>query len=175
MIYSSLINNYLSPFAEEADQYLLKFRQSHSAADLLAPLDRAADLKVLVIGEAISQCLFRAFAQITLIGPIGVGDYEGGHFFEPHAFALGGEADPIDNLAQDGFVQGGGQGIGFGPLAQFHGPEDRIELVFQRATPPPGGTARWRWMGDACPGFVCCGFTRRGGGGHQGGDVKHAR
>ena len=29
---SYLINNYLSPFTEEADQYLLKFRQSHTAA-----------------------------------------------------------------------------------------------------------------------------------------------
>ncbi len=50
---SFLINNYLSPFAEEADQYLLGFRQAYDADQILAPLDRAMDLKVLVVGEAI--------------------------------------------------------------------------------------------------------------------------
>ena len=50
---SYLINNYLSPFAEEVDQYLLKFRQTHTPGELLAPLDRARNLKVLVVGEAI--------------------------------------------------------------------------------------------------------------------------
>ena len=48
-----LINNYLSPFSEEVDQYLLDFRRAHSAESILAPLDGAAGLKVLVVGEAI--------------------------------------------------------------------------------------------------------------------------
>lgn len=50
---SFLINNYLSPFAEEADQYLLKFRQTQTPEEILARLERARDLKILVVGEAI--------------------------------------------------------------------------------------------------------------------------
>lgn len=50
---SFLINNYLSPFAEEADQYLLKFRQTQTSDKILARLEKARDLKVLVVGEAI--------------------------------------------------------------------------------------------------------------------------
>lgn len=50
---SYLINNYLSPFAEEADQYLFKLRQAHTAEEILALLDRARKLKILVVGEAI--------------------------------------------------------------------------------------------------------------------------
>ena len=50
---SYLINNYLSPFSEEADQYLLKFRQRRKASDVLARLVQARDLRVLVVGEAI--------------------------------------------------------------------------------------------------------------------------
>jgi len=50
---SSLINNYLSPFSEEADQYLLKFRQQRTAADMLGRLAQAGDLRVLVVGEGI--------------------------------------------------------------------------------------------------------------------------
>lgn len=50
---SHLINNFLSPFSEEADQYLLKFRQGHSADALLDRFGRAGDLHVLVVGEAI--------------------------------------------------------------------------------------------------------------------------
>ena len=50
---SFLINNYLSPFAEEADQYLFRFRQTHTPEAILASLARARDLRVLVVGEAI--------------------------------------------------------------------------------------------------------------------------
>ena len=50
---SYLINNFLSPFTEEADQYLLKFRQRHTANGLLDRSARARDLRVLVVGEGI--------------------------------------------------------------------------------------------------------------------------
>jgi rfaE bifunctional protein nucleotidyltransferase chain/domain len=50
---SFLINNYLSPFAEEADQYLFKFRQTQTPEEILARLEKARDLKILVVGEAI--------------------------------------------------------------------------------------------------------------------------
>ena len=50
---SHLINNFLSPFTEEADQYLLKFRQRHTADGLLDRLGQARDLHVLVVGDAI--------------------------------------------------------------------------------------------------------------------------
>ncbi len=50
---SYLINNCLSPFSEEADQYLLKFRQSHTAGEVLDRLAQARDLRVLVLGEGI--------------------------------------------------------------------------------------------------------------------------
>jgi len=50
---SHLINNHLSPFSEEADQYLLGFRQTHSAHEILAPLQAAQKMRVLVVGEAI--------------------------------------------------------------------------------------------------------------------------
>lgn len=50
---SALINSHLSPFTEAADQYLLKFRRTHQAVQITKHLDRAADLKVLVLGEGI--------------------------------------------------------------------------------------------------------------------------
>jgi rfaE bifunctional protein nucleotidyltransferase chain/domain len=50
---SYLINHYLSPFSAEADQYLLGFRQAHTAAQLLERLAPVRDLRVLVVGEAI--------------------------------------------------------------------------------------------------------------------------
>lgn len=50
---SYLINNYLSPFSAEADQYLLKLRQRHTAGDILGRLAQARELRVLVIGEGI--------------------------------------------------------------------------------------------------------------------------
>jgi len=52
---SYLINNYFSPFSDEADQYLLGLRQTHSARDTLKRLDAARDLKVLVVGETILE------------------------------------------------------------------------------------------------------------------------
>lgn len=50
---SHLINSFLLPFSDEADQYLLKFRQTHGAQEILSPLGEAKSLKVLVVGEAI--------------------------------------------------------------------------------------------------------------------------
>jgi rfaE bifunctional protein nucleotidyltransferase chain/domain len=50
---STLINSYLSPFADEVDQYLLKFRQTHRAPQLCERLQRARELSVVVVGEAI--------------------------------------------------------------------------------------------------------------------------
>ena len=50
---SHLINEYLSPFDDEVDCYLDDLRERYQAADVLAHLERAAELKVLVVGEAI--------------------------------------------------------------------------------------------------------------------------
>jgi rfaE bifunctional protein nucleotidyltransferase chain/domain len=50
---SHLINKYLSPFSDDVDRYLSEFRQRHTAADVLGWLERAAEMKVLVVGEAI--------------------------------------------------------------------------------------------------------------------------
>lgn len=50
---SHLINSFLSPFSDETDEYLLQFRQTHSADELLSHLDDAKSLRVLVVGEAI--------------------------------------------------------------------------------------------------------------------------
>ncbi|MBP89476.1 MAG: cytidyltransferase [Planctomycetaceae bacterium] len=50
---SHLINKYLSPLDDEADRHLEQFRERHQPADVLGWLDRAKDLKVLVVGETI--------------------------------------------------------------------------------------------------------------------------
>ncbi len=50
---SHLINKYLSPFDEATERYLREFRARHTAADVIGWLDRARQLKVLVVGEAI--------------------------------------------------------------------------------------------------------------------------
>lgn len=50
---SALINSYFSPFADEVDQYLLKFRRTHRAGEMLDRLERARELRVLVVGEGI--------------------------------------------------------------------------------------------------------------------------
>ena len=50
---SSLINRYLSPFDDEASGYLQRFREQQQPAEVLGWLDRAKDLKVLVVGETI--------------------------------------------------------------------------------------------------------------------------
>lgn len=50
---SHLINRYMSPFDEEVDAYLHTFRQEHTADEMLGWLERARDMRVLVVGEAI--------------------------------------------------------------------------------------------------------------------------
>ena len=50
---SHLINNYLSPFSEEAEVYLHALRQRRTADEMLQIVEGAARLKVLVVGEAI--------------------------------------------------------------------------------------------------------------------------
>jgi rfaE bifunctional protein nucleotidyltransferase chain/domain len=50
---TALINNYLSPFSEETDEFLFNFRRAHGSRDLLAWMERAKQLKVLVVGEGI--------------------------------------------------------------------------------------------------------------------------
>ncbi len=50
---SSLINAYLPALSEEARSFLSGFAARHSAADVVARLDAARDLKVLVVGETI--------------------------------------------------------------------------------------------------------------------------
>lgn len=50
---SHLINRYLSQLSPPAAEFLDRFRAKYSAADVAGYLERAADLKVLVIGESI--------------------------------------------------------------------------------------------------------------------------
>lgn len=55
IVYSSsgLINQYLSPYPDPVRDYLANFATRYSAADVLAPLRAAENLRVLVVGEAI--------------------------------------------------------------------------------------------------------------------------
>lgn len=55
IVFSSthLINTYLSVFPKEVKDYLSFFGQRHSLDDVLACVDRMADLKVIVVGDAI--------------------------------------------------------------------------------------------------------------------------
>ncbi len=50
---SNLINRHFSPFSEEVDQYLDKFRRRHSAQEVVDWIQRASTLRPLVVGEAI--------------------------------------------------------------------------------------------------------------------------
>ncbi len=50
---SNLINRYLSTFPDETKEYLSIFRSRYSQEEIFSLLDRMADLKVLVIGDAI--------------------------------------------------------------------------------------------------------------------------
>lgn len=50
---SFLLNNYLSPFSRETENYLRLFRENHSSENLLGPLEKCRGAKVLVVGEAI--------------------------------------------------------------------------------------------------------------------------
>lgn len=50
---SHLINNYLSVYPPETEQWLRQFRRQHSVDEVLGYFEKAADLKVLVVGEAI--------------------------------------------------------------------------------------------------------------------------
>jgi rfaE bifunctional protein nucleotidyltransferase chain/domain len=50
---SALINNYLSNFSEEVREYLAGLVNRYSADEMLAPLKRATQLKVLCLGETI--------------------------------------------------------------------------------------------------------------------------
>ena len=50
---STLINRHFNGFSTEQSEYLDNFKQKNSATDILGWLDRAASLKVLVVGETI--------------------------------------------------------------------------------------------------------------------------
>ena len=50
---SYLLNKYLTPFDDATERYLLDVRDRFSLEDMLSWLDRARDLRVLVVGEAI--------------------------------------------------------------------------------------------------------------------------
>ena len=50
---SNLLNRYASPFPEAARRFLVEFRRRHDPASVLSYLDRARDLRALVVGEAI--------------------------------------------------------------------------------------------------------------------------
>lgn len=50
---SFLLNNYLSPFSRETENYLNQIREKFSSNDILKPLQEARSTNVLVVGEAI--------------------------------------------------------------------------------------------------------------------------
>lgn len=50
---SSLINNFFSPYPEEAKNFFLKFRKRYSSNDIIRFLKDVEDLKILVIGDII--------------------------------------------------------------------------------------------------------------------------
>lgn len=50
---STLLNKFFSPFPPETDEYLQSFRKRHSSDEVLSWLDRAAQVRPLVVGEAI--------------------------------------------------------------------------------------------------------------------------
>lgn len=50
---SGLINQYLSPYPEGVRNYLAEFAQRHPTEEVLAPLQAAQGLRVLVVGETI--------------------------------------------------------------------------------------------------------------------------
>lgn len=50
---SFLLNNYLSPFSRETENYLKEFRERYSPSEILKPLQEARSTKVLVVGEAV--------------------------------------------------------------------------------------------------------------------------
>ncbi len=50
---SNLINRHFSSFSEEVNAYRLEFASRHSLDEIVGCLDRARNLKVLVVGEAI--------------------------------------------------------------------------------------------------------------------------
>lgn len=93
---SHLINEYLSPFGDEVDRYLGDFRQRYQAADVLAWLARAAELKVLVVGEAIID----EYYTCTTMGqsaksPIIVTRYESHERFAGGALAVANHLAPF--------------------------------------------------------------------------------
>jgi rfaE bifunctional protein nucleotidyltransferase chain/domain len=50
---SNLINRYLPAYSAEVNEYLAEFRERHSAVEIKGYLEALADLRVLVLGEAI--------------------------------------------------------------------------------------------------------------------------
>jgi rfaE bifunctional protein kinase chain/domain/rfaE bifunctional protein nucleotidyltransferase chain/domain len=50
---SALINRYLPSFTADVEAYLASFRGRHSAADVVAAIDKLRDMRVVVIGETI--------------------------------------------------------------------------------------------------------------------------
>ena len=50
---SSLINNFLSPYPEEAKDFFLQFKERYSSKEIIHFLKKTEDIKVLVIGDII--------------------------------------------------------------------------------------------------------------------------
>lgn len=74
---SYLINHFLSPFSEEVNAYLSKMRQRWPAAELTQLLQASADLRVLVVGEAIlDDYVFCATVGQSTKSPNVVGRYQ---------------------------------------------------------------------------------------------------
>ncbi len=68
---SELINRHLSPFPREVDAYLVRLSEQYGANGLLACLEHAKDLKVLVVGEAIvDEYYYCGALQRSLRSPV---------------------------------------------------------------------------------------------------------
>lgn len=93
---SHLINTYLSPFADETDGYLEHLRQRYQTPDVLQWLERAKDLKVLVVGEAIIDEYYTcsAMGQSTK-APILATRYESHERFAGGAVAVANHLAPF--------------------------------------------------------------------------------
>jgi rfaE bifunctional protein nucleotidyltransferase chain/domain len=104
---SHLLNKYLSPFDDATEQYLQAMRERYRAADVIAWLERAKALKVLVVGEAIIDEYFTCSTMgQSANAPILATRYESHERFAGGALAVANHLAPfcgqVDLLAMLG-------------------------------------------------------------------------
>jgi len=86
---SFLLNNYLSPFSRETENYLRRFREQYTSEDLLKPLAARRSAKVLVLGEAIIDEYCNCSATgMSSKAPVLVGRFQEQHRYAGGALAV---------------------------------------------------------------------------------------